>query len=132
MQDWNYIAAKCMEITLELSDDKYPTATNLPQLWEDNRDALLALPLVSALGGVLGTIKSSAAGNAPVPATVVVQGIEWNTTAHLPFGFYARPLAPGSYVIMALHNGYRSVTKQVTVPADGSGARVDFVMTPLK
>ena len=33
------------------SNDKWPPAALLPALWEDNRDALLAFPLVAAFGG---------------------------------------------------------------------------------
>lgn len=41
MQDWNYIQAGCMEITLELGCYKFPLASELPQYWLDNRDALV-------------------------------------------------------------------------------------------
>jgi carboxypeptidase D len=51
MQDWAYLAAGCFDITLELSDDKWRRQEDLPQLWEENRDALLALPLAAVLGG---------------------------------------------------------------------------------
>jgi hypothetical protein len=40
-----------MSITLELSDNKWRPPADLPMLWEENRDALLALPLMAALGG---------------------------------------------------------------------------------
>lgn len=137
MQDWNYIAAKCMEITLELSPVKYPQASTLPQLWDDNRDALIALAISSALGGVTGTVtlpstrrNAAAAADIPLPATISVAGISWNTSAHLPFGFYARPLAPGDYTVTASYSGYASVSKAVTVPADGSGAKLDFSLRP--
>lgn len=41
MQDWNYMVAGCMEITLELGCYKYPTADKLPQYWLDNKEALV-------------------------------------------------------------------------------------------
>ncbi|KAJ8930584.1 hypothetical protein NQ314_016596 [Rhamnusium bicolor] len=41
MQDWNYLVAGCMEITLEIGCYKYPNADTLPQYWLDNRKALL-------------------------------------------------------------------------------------------
>lgn len=132
MQDWNYIAAKCMEITLELSNTKYPPANRLPQLWNDNKAALLALPLAAALGGVTGTVKSAAADKSPLPATIAVEGIAWRTAAHLPFGFYARPLAPGQYTLTASYDGYVAVSKVVTVPENGSGVKLDFRLKPLK
>lgn len=132
MQDWNYIAAKCMEITLELSNTKYPSANKLHQLWVDNKDALLALPLASALGGLSGIVRSATAAATPLPATISVEGIAWNTSAHLPFGFYARPLAPGQYSVTASYIGYAAVSKVVIIPADGSGTEIDFRLKPLR
>jgi hypothetical protein len=40
-----------LDITLELSEHKWRPAADLPLLWEENKDALLALPLAAALGG---------------------------------------------------------------------------------
>ncbi|KAL0324885.1 UNVERIFIED_CONTAM: Carboxypeptidase SOL1 [Sesamum radiatum] len=43
MQDWNYIHHGCFELTLEISDNKWPNATELPTLWEYNRMSMLNL-----------------------------------------------------------------------------------------
>lgn len=37
MQDFNYVWYGCMEVTLELSCCKYPSTSELPKLWEENR-----------------------------------------------------------------------------------------------
>lgn len=41
MQDWNYVFAGCMEITLELGCYKFPLPKDLPLYWLDNKEALL-------------------------------------------------------------------------------------------
>jgi len=60
MQDWNYLAAGCMEVTIELSNTKYPAANYLADYWEDNKNALLSY-LEQVHTGVKGTVVS--AGN---------------------------------------------------------------------
>lgn len=51
VQDWSYVAGSCFEITLELSDNKWPPEQGLAALWEDNRQALVDYALWAALGG---------------------------------------------------------------------------------
>jgi hypothetical protein len=51
MQDWQYVTTGCMDITLELSDDKWRPEGDLGILWEENREALVALPVAAVLGG---------------------------------------------------------------------------------
>ena len=42
MQDWNYLSVGCLEITVELSDNKYPPANTLNNYWLQNKVALVA------------------------------------------------------------------------------------------
>lgn len=73
MQDWNYLTAGCMEITIELSDIKYPNSATLPGFWDDNREALLTyMELVHT--GVKGIVKS--ASGTPLSADITVSGIQ--------------------------------------------------------
>lgn len=44
-------AGKCLAITLELSENKWRPEADLAALWTENKDALVELPLVAALGG---------------------------------------------------------------------------------
>lgn len=43
MQDYNYIWAGCMEITIEMSCCKYPSAVDLPKYWRDNKKSLITM-----------------------------------------------------------------------------------------
>eukprot|EP00879_Flechtneria_rotunda_P012002 GHRR01012535.1.p1 GENE.GHRR01012535.1~~GHRR01012535.1.p1 ORF type:complete len:436 (+),score=143.34 GHRR01012535.1:2313-3620(+) len=128
MQDWNYVAADCLSITLELSDNKWRPESDLQLLWQENIDALLALPLAAALGGVHGMVYSS--NGTSLAAVVMVEGISKNITARQPFGFYSRPLAPGTYTLLAAYPGYKPAHATVTVPEDGSGVVQDFKLQP--
>ncbi|KAL5101922.1 hypothetical protein RYX36_006249, partial [Vicia faba] len=43
MQDWNYIHAGCFELALEISDNKWPVAAELPIIWKYNKMSMLNL-----------------------------------------------------------------------------------------
>lgn len=51
MQDYNYGVGKCMELTIELGDVKWPDKKALPKIFEDNRNSLLDFITASAFGG---------------------------------------------------------------------------------
>ncbi|PUZ62240.1 hypothetical protein GQ55_4G341000 [Panicum hallii var. hallii] len=52
MQDWNYIHGGCFELTLEISDTKWPKAAELSVIWEHNRMSMLNL-LASLIKGFM-------------------------------------------------------------------------------
>lgn len=41
MQDYNYVHSNCFDITLELGCQKFPNASELPEYWRENKEALL-------------------------------------------------------------------------------------------
>ena len=53
MQDYNYMFAGCLELTVEVSCDKRPHSKTLLKHWRDNYPAMLAL-LGAADSGVKG------------------------------------------------------------------------------
>jgi carboxypeptidase D len=128
MQDWNYESNSCMEITIELSDWKYPPADKLPSYWEENHESLLAfIELVHT--GMKGTVKD-AAGN-PLAAVIEVEGINHPYKTIPLSGTYYRLLAPGTYTVTASSAGYKKASKQVTISAKQrpyEAVIVDFVL----
>nr|KAG5710019.1 hypothetical protein BaRGS_030095 [Batillaria attramentaria] len=74
MQDYNYIYAGCLEVTLEVSCCKFPNASELQRHWEADRDPLL-LYLMQINMGVRGIVRDQ--HNHPVEGAVIsIQGRE--------------------------------------------------------
>ncbi len=55
MQDWSYRYMGCNEVTLELSDIKWPNPSQIPDFWDDNRESMLAY-METCLIGVRGLV----------------------------------------------------------------------------
>jgi hypothetical protein len=97
MQDWAYVYQGCNEVTIELNKVKTPPAGQLPQLWNDNRESLLAY-IEQSLIGARGLVTSFESGQ-PLPATVSVVGRAHNTYTDPDIGDYHRMLLPGTYIL---------------------------------
>lgn len=41
MNDFSYLHTNCFDVTVELSCDKFPHASELPMEWENNKESLL-------------------------------------------------------------------------------------------
>ncbi|XP_043696649.1 carboxypeptidase SOL1 isoform X2 [Telopea speciosissima] len=128
MQDWNYIHAGCFELTLEISDVKWPNADELPVLWEFNRMSMLNLVASFVKTGIHGKTFSSDNGQ-PLPASITIKGINYTVKADGSFGDYHRMLAPGeSYEVMVTMPGYQS--KSTHILLEDEAMSVDFVLDP--
>ncbi|XP_030921125.1 probable carboxypeptidase X1, partial [Geospiza fortis] len=58
MNDFSYLHTNCFEITVELSCDKFPHASELPAEWENNRESLL-LFMEQVHRGIKGVVRDS-------------------------------------------------------------------------
>ncbi|XP_021902411.1 carboxypeptidase SOL1 isoform X2 [Carica papaya] len=107
MQDWNYIYAGCFELTLEISDNKWPDAKET---------------------GVHGRIFSSDSGR-PLPGFIMIKGINYTVKAGRAFADYHRMLAPeGKYQVVATVPGYKLKTTSIWLGAEAT--TVDFILDP--
>ncbi|KAJ8917356.1 hypothetical protein NQ315_002378 [Exocentrus adspersus] len=113
MQDWNYLVAGCMEITLEIGCYKYPYADKLPEYWLDNKDALMAY-MEQVHKGVSGFVTSTI-GHPIAHAEIIVEGIKHPVKSGKD-GDYWRILLPGKYNLTVAARGYESYTSQIYVP----------------
>lgn len=124
MQDWNYLAGGCFELTLELSQSKWPAAPRLPGLFVDNLDSLLAFPLV-ATAGARGRVVGGNGGAPPPGAAVRVRGLKGAPAVrpHPVSGAFWRPLAPGNHTLAASAPGWAGAEGWVVVTGgpDGGG-----------
>lgn len=62
MNDFSYLHNNCFEVTVELSCDKFPHASELPIEWENNKESLLVY--MEQVGPI--SAWPSAAGTRPV------------------------------------------------------------------
>lgn len=128
MQDWNYIHAGCLELTLEISDNKWPNASELSTIWEYNRMSMLNLVATTVKTGVHGRIFSSDTGR-PLPASITIKGLNQTVKAGRLFADYHRLLGPGvKYQVTASWPGYKS--KSTTIFLEEEATTVDFILEP--
>lgn len=115
MQDYNYVWAQCLEITLEISCCKYPPESDLSALWEANKPALLAYMKQVHLG-VKGVVMDSN-GNLVQNAVIQVVGrSNLNPFRTDRNGEYYRLLLPGSYTFTVTYPGHKTLTQIISVP----------------
>ncbi|XP_074039541.1 carboxypeptidase D svr [Leptinotarsa decemlineata] len=116
MQDWNYLVAGCMELTLEIGCYKYPMAKDLPEYWLDNKEALITY-MEQVHKGVSGYITSTI-GHPIKDAEILVEGIK-HSVKSAKHGDYWRILLPGQYNLTVAARGYESYTSAIIIPDSG-------------
>jgi carboxypeptidase D len=116
MQDWAYNWRNELHVTIELDNDSWPPSSRLPQLWIENRDAMLWWAAQARIG-VEGFVTDALDGS-PVKATIDVTQIGKDVWGEPLQGYYHRMLEPGTYTIEYRAFGYAPTTLAgVTVTA---------------
>lgn len=104
MQDWNYRFVGCNEVTIELSNAKMPSPSELPTLWADNEESMLGF-IEAVHMGVHGAVTDRDTG-APLWAEVRVAGNDHPVFTDPDVGDYHRMLLPGAYTLTYSAPGY--------------------------
>ncbi|OQY60256.1 MAG: hypothetical protein B6245_02315 [Desulfobacteraceae bacterium 4572_88] len=128
MQDWNYEWMGCNELTIELNDVKWPPFSEIPQLWEDNQEAMLTY-MEWSLRGIRGIVTDADTGE-PLDATIHVAGIGHKVYTDPDVGDYHRILLPGTYSIRFSADAYLTRTVSDFVVEKGRAARLDIALSP--
>lgn len=129
MQDWNYLHGNCLELTLEMNENKWPPPIKISQLWSEHRKSMLELVLSTVTSGVHGRVMSSE--GYPLAATISVRDINHSITASGEFGDYHRLLAPGRiYEVTSSMAGYYKRSTSVFLP-NRTALALDFILDPL-
>ncbi|XP_032151497.1 probable carboxypeptidase X1 isoform X1 [Sapajus apella] len=127
MNDFSYLHTNCFEVTVELSCDKFPHESELPQEWENNKDALLTY-LEQVRMGIAGVVRDKDTELGIADAVIAVDGINHDVTTARG-GDYWRLLTPGDYMVTASAEGYHSVTRSCRVTFEEGPFPCNFVLT---
>ena len=119
-QDYMNYYGQCREVTVECSNDKTPNASQLPNFWNYNHNAMLTY-IEECLNGVHGFVYDGETGQPLQGVTVTVLnhddlGSEMSTHA---VGDFHRPIKGGTWTFQFSKDGYFPETVDVTV-ADGN------------
>ncbi|MGB2987300.1 MAG: M14 family zinc carboxypeptidase, partial [Phycisphaerae bacterium] len=128
MQDWSYRYMGCNEVTLELNNTKKPLPSQLPQLWDDNRQSMLSY-METCLIGVRGLVTDATTGE-PVDATITVVGRDHEVYTDPDIGDYHRMLLPGTYDLVFEAAGYDPITEEGVQVTSGDATRLDINLWP--
>jgi carboxypeptidase D len=123
MQDWNYRYASCNEFTIELSNTYKPSASSIPNFWNNNRDSMLSYAEAVHIGA-RGIVTDRATGE-PVWAEVRIEGNSHPVFTDPNVGDYHRMLLPGVYNIIFNAPGYAQKLVENVVVANGPATRLD-------
>ena len=131
-QDYMNGYAQCREETIECSSTKCPNASQMPNFWNINKNAIFAFA-DQVLYGIHGTV-TDASTQAPIEATITLTGHDDNyskVSTQLPGGDFHRPVKAGTYHVRITANGYEAYETQVTV-ADGQTVNINAQLTALE
>lgn len=132
-QDYMNGYAECRELTIECSNTKCPSASQMPNFWNINKNSLFAF-MNQVLNGIHGTVVD-AESKAPIGgATITLVGHDdqYSTVStQLPGGDFHRPVKAGTYTVRITKNGYEAYETQVTV-ADNEAITVEAQMVALE
>ncbi len=130
-QDYMNFFHQCREFTMEVSDVKLPTASQLPTFWESNYRSMLNY-MEQTLFGVSGTI-TDATSSDPVYAEIYIDGHDEDSSwvyTYPATGKYFRLIHEGTYDITFSADGYYPQTIENVVVVNRELTQLDVQLEP--
>jgi len=128
MQDWNYRYLSCNDVTIELSENKSPNESNLPGLWDNNRESMLAYAEAVHIG-IRGIVKDKTTKD-PIYARILVDGNPQPVFTDPDKGDYYRLLLPGTYTIKVSAPGYKQKKVKNVIVTNNGAVQVNVKLNP--
>jgi hypothetical protein len=119
MQDWSYIWHNDLQITVELSDSKWPNYKDIPGFYTSNRDSMIRYMELVHQGAGIKLANRNATGKVEV---LNAQGASLGTYGFQRGEFY-KVLPPGAYTFKVEADGARrsiNVTVDTDVATNGN------------
>lgn len=129
-QDYMNYYHKCREVTIECSDTKCPSGSQLPNFWNINKNSIFAY-MNQCLYGIHGVVTDMNTG-APLSATISISNHDYDYSvveSQMPAGDFHRPIKGGTYNVVVTANGYYPFQQTVTV-ADGQTVELNVALEP--
>ncbi|XP_062254101.1 probable carboxypeptidase X1 isoform X1 [Platichthys flesus] len=127
MNDFSYLHTNCFEVTVELSCDKFPHASELPVEWENNKESLL-IYMEQVHRGIKGVVKDKMSRRGIADALIKVEDHEHDIRSATD-GDYWRLLNPGEYKVVVWAEGYFPSMRRCRVGSEPRPTICDFALT---
>lgn len=127
MNDFSYLHTNCFEVTVELSCDKFPHASELPIEWENNKESLL-IYMEQIHRGIKGVVRDKDTEAGIADAIIKVDDIDHHIRSAFE-GDYWRLLNPGEYHVTVTAEGYIPASRNCRVEYDHYPTICDFQLT---
>jgi len=123
MQDWCYNWRSDIDVTIEVSETKWPNWSEMDQFWANNKDSMLWY-MARSLVGIRGVVTDAQSG-APLSATADVTQVGKAIKTDPDVGDFHRMLEPGTYTLQVSAFGYQTQMIPGVVVVDGPAVRRD-------
>ena len=128
LQDWSYDQTDCIDITCEVSNIKWPSASTLSGIWDDNRESLMHF-CKAARYGINGVVTAAGTGQ-PLDAKITIVGNAQPVYTDPAHGDYYKLLDTGTYDVTVEAVGYVTQTLTEVATVWGTPTVLDVVMQP--